>query len=122
MKPLLTVTAAVEVTAGVGLLASPAMAASILLGATLDAPGVIVARVAGAALVALGFACGRARQEGRSRATTGIVTAMMFYNVAVAAILTVARFGAGLGGWGLWPAVIAHVVLAGWCLSRLRPE
>ena len=118
MKALLTLMAVLEATVGLALLASPALPVSILLGAPLDTPaGLTVARVAGAALVTLGIACWRVRQDGRSRSATGVVTSMMFYNVLVAAVLVYAQLGLGVKGIGVRPAVFLHVVLAVWCLA-----
>jgi len=122
MKALLTMMAVLEATVGLGLLVSPALPVSILLGAPLDTPvGLSVGRVAGAALVALGIACWRVRQDGRSRSAMGVVTSMMFYNVLVVAILLYAQLGLGVKGIGVRPAVFLHVVLAVWCITCLRP-
>ena len=121
MKALLTITVVLEVPFGVAVLVSPALLASILLGAPLDTPtGLTFARIAGAAVVALGVACWRARQDERSRSAIGIVTAMLFYNVVVIAILMYARLGLGVSSIVLWPAVVLHVVLAAWCIACLR--
>ena len=122
MKALLTMMAVLEATVGLGLLVSPALPVSILLGAPLDTPvGLSVGRVAGAALVALGIACWRVRQDDRSRSAMGVVTSMMFYNVLVVAILLYAQLGLGVKGIGVRPAVFLHVVLAVWCITCLRP-
>lgn len=123
MRALLIATAGLEAAAGVALLASPVLPVSILLGAPLDSPaGSVVARVAGAALLALGLACWRARNDSHSRGAAGIITAMLFYNVAAVAVLAYARLGAGLSGIGLWPAVILHAALAVWCVTALRKQ
>lgn len=45
---------------------------------------------------------------------------MVVYNVAAAAILTLAGLGAGPAGIALWPAVVLHAALALWCLTSLR--
>jgi hypothetical protein len=59
IKPLFMVTAVLEVSTGLALLVSPALVASILIGAPFDTPAdSIVGRVAGAALLALGLARG----------------------------------------------------------------
>ena len=115
-KPLFIATAVIEVGAGLALIASPALAASILIGAPADS---VVGRVAGAALLALALACWRARQDPNSRAATGIVSAMLLYNVAAGAVLAYAAIGLRLSGIGLWPAVVLHGAIAVWCLACL---
>jgi len=123
MKSLLTGTAILEAATGLALALSPALTVSLLLGASLDTPGaLIVARVAGAALVSLGIACWLARADVESRAALGIVAAMSFYNLAVAALLAYAGVGLGLAGLGLWPAVLLHVALGAWCATSLVRE
>ena len=116
MKRLLILTAIIEGQTGLALLVAPSLVARLLLGATLDAPAAMaVARVAGAALLALGIACWLARNNGRA-----LVTAMLVYNIAGVAVLTHAACGPALSGIGLWPAVALHTGLAGWCATATR--
>jgi hypothetical protein len=122
MKPLLIVTAVIELGAGVALLAAPAFVSEILLGVRLDTPAVLtVSRIAGAALLALGVACWIARDDGRSRAAFGLIAAMLVYNFGAAATLAYAGLGNRLVGIALWPGVALHVVMGVWCLACLRP-
>jgi hypothetical protein len=121
MKLLLIVTAWLETLTGLALMLWPAPLVSLLIGATLDATaGPVAARIAGAALLALGVACWQARDEIRSKATRGLVAAMLVYNVAAATALLHAGLGLKLSGVGLWPAVVLHVALALWCVVCLR--
>ena len=118
---LLIATAAVEGGAGLALAIAPSALASILLGTTLDTPAaLVVARIAGAALVSLGAACWLARKDEQSRAARGLIAAMLIYNVAAIAVFAYARIRFGLCGVGLWPAVLTHVILGVWCLACLR--
>ena len=112
----LTVTAVVELAAGLGLLVLPGAALWLLLGVTEpDAVGTFTGRVAGAALVALGVASGFGRA-----ADLGLLGGLLFYNGAVAALLVYAGAGLGLTGVALWPAVGLHTALAAWCGRCLR--
>ncbi len=121
MRSLLAITAVLETATGIALLASPGRLVSILLRAPLDLPaGVVVGRVGGAALVALGFVCWRARHDERSRAAISVVTAMSLYNVAAVAILAYAVLRQHLGGGVLWTAVVVHAALAASCIACLR--
>jgi Kef-type K+ transport system membrane component KefB len=121
MKNLLVVNAMIEAATGLTLLGLPSLVVSLLLGASLDTPSaLVVARVAGAALLSLGVACWMARNEEKSRAAAGVVTAMLLYNVAAVSVLAYAGIGAGLSGVGLWPAVLLHAGLAALCIASLR--
>jgi hypothetical protein len=120
MKPLLIVTAVLEAGIGIGLLVVPSTVAQVLLGAPLDTPvALTVARVAGAALLALGVACWLAAFDAQSRAARGVVSAMVIYNLGAMLVLGAAGLGPQPVGIGLWPAVILHAVMTVWCVSRL---
>jgi hypothetical protein len=121
MKKLLIVSAWLEAVTGVALIVSPAPPVKLLVGAALDTTGgLIVARVAGAALLALGLGCWLARNDARSQAARGLVGAMLLYNVAALAVLVYAGLGLKLSAIGLWPAVLLHLALAVWCIACLR--
>ena len=120
MKNLLVVTALLETITGVALIVSPALPASLLFGAPLDtAVGLVLARIAGAALLALGVACWLARDDVRSGAARGLVAAMLFYNAAAVAALVYAALGFTLAGIALWPAVLLHLALTVWCIATV---
>ncbi len=121
MKLLCVVTASIESVTGLALIASPTQTSSLLLGTALDAPsGLVIARMTGAALIALSAACWSARDGGPSRANRGLVVALLGYNAAAVIVLAHARLGLGLSGLGLWPAVVLHTGLGSWCLASLR--
>jgi hypothetical protein len=121
VRTLLIFTAAAETATGLALLGVPAVVAALLLGGSLDASAaLIVARMTGAAVISLGVACWLARNDAASRAARGLVGALLFYNVAAVAVLTYAGVGPRLYGIGLWPTVVFHVAMAGWCIACLR--
>jgi hypothetical protein len=124
LKTLLLTKSAVETLVGLALALFPSLLISLLLGSLLDAPaGIVVARMAGSALLAMGIACWLARNNSESRAATGLIMALLFYDAAVVVIFLCARIGAGLWGIGLWPAIILHSGLAVWsvlCLKRVQ--
>jgi hypothetical protein len=121
VKNLFIVTAVIEMGAGLALLALPSPAVTLLLGSSPDTPAAVtVGRVTGAALLALGIACWLARHDGQSRAATGLVAAMVLYNIATVAILASAGIGSGPAGIALWPADVLHAAMAVWCIACLR--
>ena len=130
MNTLYTTTAVIEVGAGLSLLCLPSTAANLLLGAPLEAPATLaVARIGGAGLLALGVACWLARNDSRSIAATGLVAAMVLYNLATVFILGAAGIRSRPVSVVLWPAaVVLHVAMAVWCVISLlswkpgRPE
>ena len=123
MKSLLIVTGAIEAATGLALLGLPSLVVSLLLGGSLDAPAaLVVARMTGAALLALGVACLLARNDSNSRAAAGLVTAMLLYNGAAVSVFVYARVGLGLTGIGLWPVFFLHAALAIWCIACLRRQ
>jgi len=115
---LLAVSAALEAGIGLALLLAPSIPSSLLLGAALSTSvAVTVARVAGAALLALGIACFLARAENASRA---IVVALLAYNSLAVLVLAHAGLVLGLSGIGLWPTVALHAAMGAWCLACWR--
>ena len=123
IRLLLTVTAALEVGAGLAFLLVPGRAVWLLFGTTLDsATAIVVSRIAGAALLSLGVASWLSRNDTQSPATAGLITAMLLYNLAVAILLAIAALGSGLHGLLLWPGVALHTAMAVWCVNCLRPK
>ena len=121
MSRLLKLTAIIETATGLGLMATPSVVVRLLLGSPLDtSAAVMLGRVAGAALLALGVACWLARDDTQSRAARGLVVAMLIYNLIATAVLAFAGIGLGLHGVALWPAVVLHAAMGVWCGACLR--
>jgi len=121
MNRLLKLTAIIEASTGLGLLAVPSVVVRLLLGSPLGtSAAVMLARVAGAALLALGVACWLARDDTQSLTARGLVVAMLMYNIVATAVLAFAGIGLGLHGVALWPAVVLHAAMGAWCVACLR--
>jgi hypothetical protein len=118
MKPLLMLTKAIEAGTGAALLLFPDWLVRLLLGVDVVGAGIPLGRIAGAALLALGVACWRARGE-VGRAVTGLVAAMSLYNIGAAAILGSAGFESPTTSALLWLVVILHAAMAAWCVALL---
>ena len=120
---LLIVTALLEVGTALPLLVVPALPLAFLLGVREAAPeALLISRVAGASLLAIGTASWYGRFEEQSNAHFGLLIGILFYNVAAAALLAYAGLGLGLVGIALWPAVIIHAAFAMWCSLSLRAK
>jgi hypothetical protein len=117
---LYVATAAIELGAGLALLTCPSATAVLLVGAPLEAPASLtVARVAGAALLALSIACWLARDDAHSRAARGLLAAMVLYNFGVAVLPGAAGIRSQAVGIALWPAVMLHAAMTVWCIASL---
>jgi hypothetical protein len=109
MKKLLVLAAVAEAAMGVALVVDPSLVTYLLLGANLTglegpaAVGVVIGRVTGIALIALGVSCWPG-----STALFGMLTYSVLMTLYLAAL--------GLGGmWVgvlLWPAVALHAVMS----------
>ena len=121
MKKLLITTAVLESATGLGLVASPVLLATLLLGGGLDTPAALnVARVAGVALLAIGVACWLARNDGASRAARGLVSGLLIYNLGAGALFAQAGLALQPAGMGVWGVVVIHAVMAAWCIICLK--
>jgi hypothetical protein len=99
--PVLKLTAVAEAATGLALLIAPSLVGQLLLGEAPTGIAIIVGRVAGIALIALGVACWPGPP----------LVGMLIYSAAVTAYLAWLGF-AGLTGVLLWPAVAIHLVLS----------
>ena len=80
-KSLLVVTAAIELMGGLLLLLVPSWAAKLLLGAGLESPeSLMVARIGGAGLLALGVICWQCRNHDRH--AMGLIAGLLTCNVS----------------------------------------
>jgi len=106
--------------AGLAFLVIPSAAASIMFSSSLNNPvGTFVCRGFGAILLTLGIVCWVWRKTGQRRTTTGLIGAMLLYDIAVVVVLLSAHSTVGLYGVGLWPVVVIHLLLGIWCLVGL---
>ena len=101
MKKALALAAVGEAATGLALLIVPALVGRLLLGEELTGIAVVVARVAGIALIGLGIAC----WPGTPR------VGMLTYSATVTAYLAYLGFTGGSSGLLLWPAVALHLIL-----------
>ena len=118
---LMRVTGALELPTGLALLFAPSFTVGMLLGeAPASASAIVVARVAGSALLAVGLTCRSVGREQGARSPAGLVAGLLVYNAAVAVLLAHAALASGARGVALWPVVVVHSALGFWCLASLR--
>jgi len=120
MNRLLKLTAIIEAATGLGLIAVPALVVRLLLGAEISGASIVLGRITGVALLALGIACWFASYDIQNRAARGLVSAMLLYNLGVALILGAAGLQSRPVGIALWPAVVLHAVMGTWSVASLR--
>jgi hypothetical protein len=101
----LALAAAGEAVTGFALVLFPPLVVRLLLGAEIAGAGIVVSRITGISLIALGFACwpggGRARPLG----------AMSSYSLFATLYLAYLGIGGEWSGPLLWPAVALHAAL-----------
>jgi hypothetical protein len=118
VNKLLTITAIAEGTTGLTLVIAPSLFTSFVLGSPLiEPPSMMAARLAGTALFTLAMICWFYRNA--PHPVVGITQALLFYNMS-ASVLLVYGLTAGLAGYGTWPAILAHIFLATWCIYAVR--
>lgn len=116
--PFFVASAVMELGAGLALLAVPDLAIGLIFGSSGTETAIALSRLAGAALLSLGAACGLARHHGAGAASSALVGGMLTYNAAVVALVLTG----GLGSPGLLLSGVAvlHGGMALWCLLLLR--
>jgi hypothetical protein len=104
MKKLLAIAAVGEASTGLVLLVYPPILVRLLFAADIAGAGVVMSRITGISLIALGIACWPGR--GAKRAL-----GMLTYSLLVTLYLIYLGVGGEWTGKLLWPAVAVHAVL-----------
>jgi hypothetical protein len=119
----LIVTALAEGGTGLLLVVWPPLPLALLLGVEQSSPeALFAARIAAAALLAIGVACWLERGDKPGPAPPGLIAGVLVYDVGAAVVLAYTGLFAGLVGVALWPAAVLHVALAVWCAACLRAK
>jgi hypothetical protein len=102
--------------AGVALMSAPATVVRAATGAAVDAPVLVVARVAGAALFTIGTLCWVASKERRGLGARGLrPSPSVLQRCCLHGRSDTRSLALALTGIGLWPVVTLHAALAAWC-------
>ena len=109
---LLTIAAVCEGLAGLALILFPGYAIALLLDAEPHGPALMIARVAGVALLSLGVACAGAAMDVATAARRWTVVAITLYNAGAGVLLVAFAADRMAGGVVIWIAGVFHLVLA----------
>ena len=109
MRQLLALAAAGEAATGLVVLAYPPIVVRLLFGAEIAGTGIVMSRVAGIALIALGLACWPASATGSSPSRA--LQAMLCYSLFATLYLACLGIGGERVGSLLWPATVIHAIL-----------
>ncbi len=108
MNRLLALAAVGEAATGLLLLVYPPIVARLLIGAEIAGAGVVMSRITGLSLIALGLVClPGGDPAGDARALQG----MLCYSLLATLYLVYLGFGGEWVGILLWPAGVVHAVL-----------
>ena len=119
LRLLLTLSGGLEILAGLLALITPATVMAALLGGAVGGITVVLARLFGAGVFALGLACLKARNDVASPAGLAVSLGITSYNVLAAVVLLWTAAESGLGGLLLWGAGIGHAALGALFVSAL---
>jgi hypothetical protein len=108
-----------EAVVGLGLLVTPSDLSSFLLRSPLAGPGLVIARVGGGGLVALGIACWGARKTPSAPASLGVSWGFLAYNIVACATLAWAGPALASGGLPALGAAVLHGILGAGLLGAL---
>ena len=113
-----------EIGTGLVVLVFPRLV-GILINAAVDVPGLLIARISGSTILALGVTWWIARNEPLGRLTSGYLPGFLIYNLAVAALFALRALAASEPAMP-WLVSTVHVVagvgFAAAMLAAPRPE
>ena len=112
LSHLLGIGAVLEIPVGLGLLGMPSTLAALLLGAPVSGSGLVVARLAGGGLLALGIACWFARSTPGTQASLGVAWALLTYNIVACATLALLPPETGNQPLALGAAILHGIIAA----------
>jgi hypothetical protein len=108
MNKLLALAAVGEAVLGLVLLVHPPVVVQLLFGAEIRGAGMVMSRITGISLIALGIACWPGRDtSGRALPRVGMFT----YSSLATLYLAYQGLGGEWVGRLLWPAVVFHAAL-----------
>jgi hypothetical protein len=119
-RMLLAIAAMAETLAGLALILVPDFTIRLLLGGRPDDVGLMVGRVLGVGMLALGVACWGARADSGGAARAGTVGAITLYNAGVGLLLVLFAVTGQASGLVVWIVGLFHLALAAGFLASQR--
>jgi hypothetical protein len=117
---LLTTAALIETLTGLALVLAPGVTIALLFGAAADNVGLMIGRVAGVALLALGIACWGAGRDAGGAARAGTLGAITLYNVGAGVLLILFAVTGQAYGFVVWGVGLLHLAVAAGLAASLR--
>jgi len=111
LRLLMIVSGGVEAAFGASILIVPIVVVGVLLGTEASPSAVALARLLGAATLALGVAALLARNALRTEGGLAAAHGLALYNVLAACLILWTASVAGLGGTALWAAGLFHAAI-----------
>ena len=101
---------------------APSAGARLLFDRGLEAAeSLTIARTGGAALLSIAMICWLVERFEHGAATV-VVGGLSVYNALTVVLLGYAALVLRMHGLALWPGILLHAVLFGWCVARLRAD
>jgi hypothetical protein len=122
LRLLMIVSGGVEAAFGASILIVPIVVIGILLETEADATAIALARLLGAATLALGVAALMARDHLKSPGGLAASYGLTLYNVLAACLILWTASVAGLGGAALWGAGLFHAAMGALFVYALKTE
>ena len=117
---LLAIAAVVEAVAGLAFILTPSATLRLLLGGELDDVGLMIGRLMGVGMLALGVACWGAWTDSGGAARAGTVAAITLYNAGSGLLLVLFAVTGQASGLGVWSGGLFHLALAAGFLASQR--
>jgi hypothetical protein len=119
-RMFLAIAVVMETLGGLGLIFTPDATIRLLLGGRTDDVGLMMGRVAGVGMRALGVACWGARADSGGAARAGTVQAITFYNAGAGVLLVLFAVTGQATGLVVWSVGLIHLALAAGFLAAQR--
>ena len=117
-RMVLIITAVAETLTGLAFLLAPNATSGLLFGAHPDHVGLMIGRLAGVALVAIGISCWGAGRDPGGTAQAATFRGATLYNAGAGVLLLLFAVTGQASGFVIWVAGVFHLIMAGFAAAR----